>query len=63
MPWLYQHKVCIGLNPSQIIISCDNPELIHKGQITKLMVHALSTDEQLVETARAALHRHAEPLC
>jgi hypothetical protein len=63
MPWLYQHKVCIGLNPSRIIVSCDHPEPIHKGQDTKLMVYALSTDEQRVETARAVLHWHAEPLC
>jgi Reverse transcriptase (RNA-dependent DNA polymerase)/Retroviral aspartyl protease len=63
MPWLYQHKVCIGLNPSQIIVGCDHPELIHKGQDTKLMVYALSIDEQWVETVRAVLHQHAEPLC
>jgi hypothetical protein len=62
-PWLYQHKVCIGLNPSQIIVGCGHLEPIHKGQDTKLMVYALSTDEQWVETARAVLHQHAELLC
>ena len=40
-PWLYQHRVCIGLNPAQIVIGQDNPDPIQQGQDTKLMVHTL----------------------
>jgi calcineurin-like phosphoesterase family protein len=62
-PWLYQHKVCIGFNPAQIIIGQDKPELIQSGHNTKLMVHALSTDEKAIETARSELQCQAKSLC
>ena len=52
---LYQHKVCISLNPAQIVIRQDNLDLIQQGQDTKLMVHTLGISELLVEVARMAL--------
>jgi hypothetical protein len=54
-PWLYQHKVCIRLNPARIIIGCDDLDPIQQGQDTKLMLHALDTDEQMIEAARLEL--------
>jgi hypothetical protein len=62
-PWLYQHEVCVGFNLARIIIGRDKPEPIWSGHDTKLMVHALSTDEQSIETARSELQRQAESLC
>jgi hypothetical protein len=56
-PWLYQHKVCIGLNPARIIVGCDDPDPIQQGQDTKLMLHALNTDELTVKAARLELQR------
>ena len=61
--WLYQHRVCIGLNPAWIVIRQDNPDLIQQGQDTKLMVHALGVSKLSVEVARARLQQLAEPLC
>jgi hypothetical protein len=61
--WLYQHKVCVGFNPAQIIIRHDKPEPIWSGHDIKLIVHALSTDEQTIETAMSELQWQAESLC
>ena len=30
-PWLYQHQVCIGLNPARIVIGSDKPLPIASG--------------------------------
>jgi Retroviral aspartyl protease len=62
-PWLYQHKVCIGLNQAHIIIGCNDPDLIQQGQDTKLMLHALDTDKHTIEAARLELQWQVEPLC
>jgi hypothetical protein len=61
--WLYQHKVCIGLNPAHIIIGCNDPDLIQQGQATKLMLHALDTDERTIKAARLELQWRVKPLC
>ena len=62
-PWLYQHSVCIGFNPARIIVGQDKPITVRNGQDTKLMVHALSTNDNALEAARAELQRLAKPLC
>jgi hypothetical protein len=43
-PWLYQHKVCVGLNPARIIIGQEFLELIQSGHDTKLIVDALTKE-------------------
>ena len=62
-PWMHQHKVCIGFNPARIIIGSDEPQPLKMGTDTKLMVHALTPEDQSIEDAREELRRYAEPLC
>lgn len=62
-PWLYQHRICVGLNPARLIIGQDNPAPIQHGQDTKLMVHNISLRDQELAAVRAELQALAEPLC
>lgn len=54
-PWMHQHQVCIGFNPSRIIIGSDDPQPLKVGNDTKLMVNALSIEDQRIEDAREEL--------
>ena len=60
---MHQHQVCIGFNPARVIIGSDEPLPLKVGNDTKLMVHALSPEEQSIENAREELREYAEPLC
>lgn len=64
-PWLYQHEVRAGFNPARIIIRRDDLEQIQKRHDNKLLVHAMSAEEQTVEATRAERQwqLEAEPLC
>ena len=41
-PWMYQHQVCIGLNPARIVIRSDVPLPILTGTDTKFLLAAAS---------------------
>jgi Retroviral aspartyl protease len=43
-PWLYQPKVCVGLNPARIIIGQEFLELIQSVHDTKLILDALTKE-------------------
>jgi len=63
-PWMYQHKVLIGLNPACIVIGSDEPLPLVAGGDTKyfLGATAFSVDSALL-AAREELLAYAEPLC
>ena len=50
-PWMYQHQVCISLNPAQIVIGSDKPILIALGVDTKYLLGALSFAEPEIVSA------------
>ena len=41
-PWIYQHQVCIGLNPARIVIGSDQPLPIAASTDTKYLLGAAS---------------------
>jgi hypothetical protein len=47
-PWMYQHQVCIGMNPARIVIGSDKPLTIVSGTDTKYLLGAasLSSDDK-----------------
>lgn len=61
-PWIYQHKVCIGLNPARIVIGSDVPLPITSGTDTKYLLGAASFSDDKPK-AREELMSYAEPLC
>ena len=62
-PWMHQHQICIGFNPARVVIGSSESQPLKMGNDTKLMVHALTPEEQTIESAREELRQYAEPLC
>ena len=62
-PFMYQHQICIGFNPARVIVGSNEPQQLKKGDDTKLMVNAVSIEDQRVEEAGEELRRYAAPLC
>ena len=63
-PWIYQHQVCIGLNPARIIIGSDKCTEITVGNEAKLLLNTITTIESnALEMAREELLNYAKPLC
>ena len=63
-PWIWQHKVCVGLNPPRILIGSNDPMPIIAGLDTKhlLGAAALSIDNDL-SNVRQKLINYAEAIC
>lgn len=62
MPWLYQHQVCVGFNPSRVVIGSDSSQPVKVGIDTKLMVAGMLLEDRHLENTQEELRRHAEPL-
>ena len=62
-PWMYQHQVCLGFNPPHIIIGSDEARPLIDSVDTKLMISAITPEEQAMEDAQIELQWYAEPLC
>ena len=63
-PWMWQHRICIGLNPARIVVGSDSPLPINPGPDTKLLLSAvsLSQDEEVIK-AREELVAYADLIC
>ena len=63
-PWIWQHKVCVGLNPPRILIGSNAPIPIIAGPDTKhlLGAAALTIDNEL-SNVRQELMDYAESIC
>ena len=63
-PWIWQHKVCVGLNPPRIMIGSDTPIPIVAGPDTKYLLGAaaLTVDDNL-SSVRKDLMDYADAIC
>ena len=62
-PWMYQHKVSIGLNPSRIVIGSDEPTPIMPGKDARSLLSSVTFEDARIVAARDELMAYAEPLC
>lgn len=62
-PFIYQHQVCIGLNPARVVIGSDKSVEIPAGSETKPLISAVNFEDPKVVEARKLLMELAEPLC
>ena len=63
-PWIWQHKVCVGLNPPRILIGSNTPIPIIAGPDTKYLLGAaaLTIDDEL-SCVRSELMDYADAIC
>jgi reverse transcriptase-like protein/aspartyl protease len=62
-PWMRQHRVCLGFNPTRIVIGSNELLSLKAESGIKLMVDSLSPGDREIENAHEELRRYAEPLC
>lgn len=62
-PWMYQHRVCVGLNPARILIGSKESVPIKKGIEAKPLANAIGIDPGTLEAAREELMKYADPIC
>ncbi|KAJ2917183.1 hypothetical protein MD484_g3247, partial [Candolleomyces efflorescens] len=62
-PFMYQHQVCIGLNPARVVIGSSESKEIPPGTDTKPVLSGLDFDSPQIANARKHLEELAEPLC
>ena len=64
-PWIYQHQVCIGLNPARILIGSNRSLPIKRGLEAKLLagIEGFTLGNEDLGSVREELLRYAQPLC
>ena len=61
-PFLFQHKISIALNPSQVYVRSANSLPVHGEQVSKISSRVIDARTQAIEPARDLIMRHAAPL-
>jgi hypothetical protein len=62
-PFIWQHKIMLGLNPARIVIGSDSPEPLGNGKgVGVLASHAAQLKEEGFESVREELRNYAMPL-
>lgn len=62
-PFLWQHEVMLGLNPSRIIIGSDKPREIMGSEVFTIAAAAAIVNEERLEVLREQLKREAQDIC
>ncbi|KAF8227864.1 hypothetical protein L208DRAFT_1404802, partial [Tricholoma matsutake] len=62
-PWIYQHKVTLGLNPTTVVISSNTSLPIEGSTVTKIASRAMDIYEDAIEKVRQELLAYTEPIC
>ncbi|KIK33352.1 hypothetical protein CY34DRAFT_27054 [Suillus luteus UH-Slu-Lm8-n1] len=62
-PFLYQHKVMIGLNPPRVVVGSATPLPMKGREVTTLESRAVEIQEEDLEKVRDHLKDLAHPLC
>jgi hypothetical protein len=62
-PWLFQHGVCLGLNPAHVLIGSDVSLLINGKSVSSIASRAMNISQSEIDRAREELIAYAAPLC
>jgi hypothetical protein len=62
-PWLFQHRVTVGLNPACVIIGSDDPLPIQGDDVMKIASQAVELLEENLDRARVVLIEYGRDLC
>ena len=62
-PWMFQHQVCLGLNPLCMVVGSDAAFPIAGASLAGVSSHALSLESEDLNAAHNILQEYAKPLC
>lgn len=62
-PFLYQHRVSIGLNPTRVVIGSAQAQSIKGKNVKVLSSQVMEAYEEELEKVRKALLEYAKPIC
>ncbi|KAI0070206.1 hypothetical protein K474DRAFT_1609108, partial [Panus rudis PR-1116 ss-1] len=62
-PFLFQHQVAVGLNPTTVVVGSDQALPIEGKSVRILASRAADLYEDKLEMARKLLREYAEPIC
>ncbi|KAJ8457109.1 hypothetical protein ONZ45_g18448 [Pleurotus djamor] len=62
-PWMFQHRVMVGLNPARVVIGSTEALPLEGPGTTKVASMSMVFEEDRVERAREELMEYAKPLC
>ena len=63
-PWIYQHKVTFGLNPSRVIVgSAALTPMIEGQEVARLSSRAMDIYQENLNLVREELREYVAPLC
>ncbi|KAI0070316.1 hypothetical protein K474DRAFT_1560046, partial [Panus rudis PR-1116 ss-1] len=62
-PFLFQHQVTMGLNPTSVVVSSTQALPIEGKCVCILESRAVELYENKLEAVRQLLHKYAEPIC
>lgn len=62
-PFIYQHRVLLGLNPTQVIVGMEQPELLDGEEVATILSAAADVLEDELDKLRGQLKMEATDLC
>ncbi|EJF56250.1 hypothetical protein DICSQDRAFT_175052 [Dichomitus squalens LYAD-421 SS1] len=62
-PFIFQHKVTLGLNPTTLVVGSPQALPIEGRQVRMLQSHAADVLDDVLEAARKELREYAAPIC
>lgn len=62
-PWMFQHQVCVGLNPSRVVIGSDSSLPVEGTSVAGVASRAVSLEGDQLEAAREMLRKYVKLLC
>ena len=63
MPWMFQHQVCVGLNPSRVVIGSDSSLPVEGTSVAGVTSRAVSLEGDQLEAACEMLRKYVKLLC
>ncbi|KAF8232136.1 hypothetical protein L208DRAFT_1036465, partial [Tricholoma matsutake] len=62
-PWLFQHQIMIGLNPSTVVVGSVEAQPLRGESVTRIASWAMNMYDDQLDRVHDELLRYAEPIC
>lgn len=62
-PWLFQHRISFGINPSRVVVGSATSLPLAGGGVTQLASRSMELYQESLEQVRGELRKYALPIC